>query len=88
MNVQKYSGLELRSLHRRRVLKSGRVKLFDGVSSFNCLVRNVHESGAMLEFGDLYGVPNDFQLEVAENTIYSAKVQWREGSRLGVQFIN
>ena len=76
---------EKRELHRRRVLKSGEILFNMGYSSFACKVKNVNETGVMLECASTVGIPNEFDFRMGDSgTSVSAKLVWRTRTRLGV----
>lgn len=56
---------------------------------FSCFIRNVSDTGAMLEFGDtgVVMLPPKFEIALANSEArFSAKMVWREGRRAGVLF--
>jgi hypothetical protein len=55
---------------------------------FPCCIRNVSDTGAMLEFlgSDVVTLPSKFDLVLANDARFTAKMVWREGRRAGVLF--
>jgi hypothetical protein len=53
---------ERRAEIRRKALKGARAAFNDGHSSVDCTLRNVSESGALLHFENVLGVPDEFTL--------------------------
>ena len=70
---------------RQRILKGGRIDF--GVGTIDCVVRNLSETGAALEVESPVGIPDMFELVIiADRSRRRARVVWRKGKRLGVQF--
>ncbi len=75
-----------RSSHRRRTLKTGKVVLSDS-TVLDCLIRDMSESGARLEFGGPVELPREFRLFVAAaNCVFPAELAWQRGLAAGVRF--
>jgi hypothetical protein len=78
---------ERRGGRRMRTLKGARIVFNGGFSSFECTVRNMSEGGAMLQFGDVLGIPNHFELEMEPGRPRkNCTVHWRNGRTMGVSF--
>lgn len=79
---------ENRVAHRQRVLKSARASFNDQFSAIPCVMRNVSETGARLQFEDMAIVPRVFTLFV---DLDGYKVQcervWQDGKSCGVRFV-
>jgi hypothetical protein len=72
---------------RRRVLKGARLSFNRGYAVFDCVVRNMSENGARLNFGDASAVPSRFELTITgEDGPRNAVVRWRSMTALGVTF--
>ncbi|MDQ6433570.1 PilZ domain-containing protein [Mesorhizobium sp. LHD-90] len=70
---------------RRRVFKGARLTFNKGYGAFECVVRNVSESGARLVFGDTSAIPSHFDLLMSgEERARKATVRWRSVTALGV----
>jgi EAL domain/PilZ domain len=63
-----------------------RVTVVDGDASFNATLRNISETGAMLEgvWGSAAG--NEVRIELCADQSVTAKVRWARENRLGVEF--
>jgi hypothetical protein len=79
---------ESRSARRLKVLKTGKVVFNNSASVLSCTVRDLSETGAKLVFGEaLADLPDDFKLVFPQdNSSREAKVMWRKGATIGVQF--
>lgn len=79
---------ELRTARRQRVLKSARASFNDEFSAVSCVMRNVSETGAKLEFEEIVVLPRSFTLYV---DLDGYKVQcervWQDGRSCGVRFV-
>ncbi|MHA7773711.1 PilZ domain-containing protein [Roseibium sp. M-1] len=74
---------------RARVFKKGKMVFQHGLRSIPCIVRNISDGGAMLEFEQAYMLPREFDLHIdLENYEVTCERRWEEGLRCGVQFIS
>jgi len=80
------SETQKRSNQRQRVLKAGTIS-FDRAAGIDCTVRNVSETGAMLEIASPVGIPNEFVLVIRKDNLQrTCHVAWRSARRIGVRF--
>ena len=78
---------ETRIAPRRRVLKAGAITFAHG-AAIDCTVKNLSATGAALEVESPLGIPSEFVLVVASDSIRrSCHVVWRKERRIGVTFI-
>jgi hypothetical protein len=78
---------EKRIIRRQRVLKSGKIIFGDGASVVDCVIRNLTVAGARLEVPTTVGLPQEFTLlDVHSGKSRAAKVAWRRGATMGVEF--
>ncbi len=76
---------EHRNAPRHRVLKAGTIGF--GGSAINCMVRNISDTGAMLDVTNPVEVPEQFTLALpADGQHMSCHVVWRREKRIGVAF--
>jgi hypothetical protein len=78
--------VERRSVPRLRKFKSGKIVFNHDFSVFDCVVRNLTDRGACLEFGDSVGVPQTFELQLADGSRHHCNLIWRYRDRMGVAF--
>ena len=79
------AGMEKRAAQRRRVLKAG-IIVFRG-GTFNCMIRNLSEQGAVLDLPSSIGIPHDFTLVIpTEGSRFFCQGVWRNERRIGVAF--
>jgi hypothetical protein len=80
------TGAENRRARRMRTLKKGTIILQGGYSVFDCVIRNLSETGAMLSVGGL-GIPSHFHLKYdATVAVHPCTVRWRTENAIGVSF--
>ncbi len=80
-------GAERRSERRMRTLKAAKIVFNLGQSVFDCQVRNLSPSGALIEVPSMVGIPKDFQIIIAEGSPRrTCSVRWRVGCKMGVRF--
>ena len=73
---------------RSRVLKGAKLVHMRNWSLVDCVVRDLSETGARIVCGDQFAVANEFRFLVpTDNTIQNARVVWRRGDILGIEFI-
>ncbi len=73
---------------RTRVLKKGKIVFQGGLRSLPCIVRNLSDGGALLQFEQAFLLPPQFDLHIdLENFEVTCVKRWEEGLRCGVQFI-
>ena len=76
-----------RQTPRARTLKHARIIFNHGASVFDCVVRNVSETGALLFVGGPVGIPHKFELAYGvANHGHPCTVRWRTEASLGVSF--
>lgn len=57
-------------------------------STFDCLVRNTSDGGALIDIESIWDIPETFPLYIAKfGRSVDCKVQWKTHNRLGVQFV-
>jgi len=75
---------EHRNAPRDRVLKAGTIGF--GGGAINCMVRNISDTGAMLDVTNAVEVPEQFTLALTDGQHMSCHVVWRREKRIGVAF--
>lgn len=74
---------------RSRVLKKGKIVFQGGLRSAPCIVRNLSDGGALLQFETAFLLPPQFELHIdLENFEVSCEKRWEDGLKCGVQFIS
>jgi len=80
--------LERRHERRSRTYLGGQVAFNNRWSTMECLVRNLSEGGASLEFAEPSFLPDDLELIIPLRGCSStARVVWRGARTLGVSFV-
>jgi hypothetical protein len=75
-----------RVARRVRTLKKGTIVIQGGYSVFDCVIRNISDTGAMLQVGGL-GIPSHFTLKYDGPTpTHPCTVRWRTENAMGVSF--
>jgi hypothetical protein len=79
------STIEQRRFPRHRVLKPARI--IAGESDvFDCTVRNLSETGALLEVPAFLELPNAFDVSMSNVPARHCQVAWRNAYQIGVEF--
>jgi hypothetical protein len=79
--------VERRLGSRRTTLKGGRIAFNAGRSTVDCTVRNLSNKGAKLLVNSVVGIPDSFELVLADRSKQSCRVIWRALKELGVEFV-
>ncbi|MBV9556227.1 MAG: PilZ domain-containing protein [Pseudolabrys sp.] len=78
---------ERRQYPRHKVLKGGMV-FCDGVGSIDCVVRNLSDFGACIEFSGATRPADTFDIIIKPETHRrTCQAIWRKDNRIGVRFI-
>jgi hypothetical protein len=76
---------EHRAVQRHHVFKAGSIQF--GASAIDCTVRNLANSGAMLQVVSQAAIPYEFTLVMsADRSHRRCHVVWRKDKRIGVEF--
>ena len=76
-----------RYVPRRRVFKGGKIIFADGTMVVDCVIRNISVAGARLNVPTTIVLPHEFTLlDVQTERRHIAKVAWRRGDQMGVEF--
>lgn len=79
---------ENRKSQRHKVFKAATIE-FNRAGCISCIVRNISDGGACVEVASPFGIPSDFDLHIAGNTVgQHCRAIWRTPKRIGVAFID
>ena len=79
--------VEGRKERRMRTLKGAQIVFNGGRSVFDCTVRNLSPSGAMLEIPSMLGIPPKFEIVMEHATARRpCTVRWHTDRLIGVHF--
>lgn len=70
---------------RKRVLKSASIILSDRAPKLDCTVKNISDSGALLQVSTTLGIPASFDI-VIDGVRHHCHSIWRTDTRIGVAF--
>lgn len=76
-----------RSTARRKTLRSGIVVYNHRMSTMECAIFDLSESGARLRLTDTSVLPDEFELQVLYGDTYKCKVVHKTRDRIGVRFV-
>jgi len=72
---------------RKRTLKSGTIE-FNRAGGITSIVKNLSDTGAMLQVESVIGIPDEFTLFIeADNFKRPCRVIWRQATRIGIRFL-
>ncbi|WP_114009772.1 PilZ domain-containing protein [Cohaesibacter intestini] len=78
---------ERRTEDRQRVLKGGKVFYNNFAISLDCVIRNESSHGMQITLDPTCALPNEFSLlNRKEGTLADAKVIWKNGDKMGIEF--
>ena len=72
---------------RKRTLLGAKIIFNDGHSVYDCLVRNLSDTGAMIQIENPLAAPNTFDLQLSDNRVLACEVRWRKINSMGVQCV-
>lgn len=79
--------IDRRDTPRDKVIYGGVASINDRGSTRDCVVRNISEKGASVEFGSIAGLPSEIGLTIArKGRSVMAKVIWWSANTVGVAF--
>jgi hypothetical protein len=87
LGIALLSRLENRLQPRRNTMILATIVYDSGRTRLDCVIRNLSEGGAKLEFATVRGIPQTFDLMVSGHRPHQCRVAWRALKELGVQFI-
>jgi hypothetical protein len=74
---------------RRRVLKGAKIISLNKDTVFDCTIRNMSETGALLILPAVTGVPSEFFLQIPPgNKLVRCKVARKGNGQLGIAFVS
>jgi hypothetical protein len=75
-----------RTLVRHKTFIKGRIYFNNGLSSMDCIVRDLTEGGSRLEVSETVALPDVFELYLPNKDEYfHARVEWRKANSLGIR---
>ena len=79
--------VERRTIVRHKTFIKGRIYFNNRRSSMDCIVRDVTDNGARLEFSASVTLPETFELYMPNKDEYFlARIEWRKGNNIGVSW--
>jgi len=78
---------ERRLQPRRNTMIFATIVFDGGRTRLDCVIRDLSEGGAKLEFPTVRGIPQSFDLIVPGHRPHHCRVAWRALKEMGVQFI-
>lgn len=81
-------GRDRRRSDRVKTLLNGRIRFNQGVTSIDCVIRNISPIGAWAVIDKTAVIPGAFQFDIpARGTSRRAKLRWREADNIGIEFL-
>lgn len=78
---------ERRSAQRARSLLKGQIRFNHGMSTLDCVVRNISGTGARLCVSASVTLPEEFELYIAQkDQRFQARLRWRRADEIGCSF--
>jgi hypothetical protein len=79
--------LDRRQSVRDKVIFGGVAEINERGSTMDCVVRNISEGGACVEFDETAKLPDEMSLTIArKGRSFFAKMIWRQADRVGLAF--
>jgi hypothetical protein len=78
--------MQEREHQRSRAFLGGRVVFNNEQSSFDCIVKDISEAGALLKTDSAMAAPDNFLLTLSDGRRFNCIVRWRKINSMGVEF--
>jgi hypothetical protein len=73
---------------RSRVFKKGKLIHLNNRTVFDCMVREIHQDGALLSCGDTTMLPTEMRLAIpSNNEVRHVRIVWRRPREMWVRFL-
>ena len=77
---------EKRTAPRRRNLKIAYIVISEKAPKLECIIRNISESGALLQVSTTFGIPTTFDL-ILDDVTRPCRTVWRSETTIGIAFV-
>lgn len=81
-------GAERRVAPRTRTLKRAKILFNNRFSTYDCIVRNISATGALLTIDDAAHLPKTFEVRIGDEPERPAKLVYRRGMLAGIRFLD
>ena len=79
--------MDHRSATRARSFLKAQIRFNNGMSTMDCIIRDLSDGGARLEISDSVAIPSSFDLYIPKkDETRRASVHWRTAEQVGVAF--
>jgi PilZ domain len=79
--------MDHRSVTRARAFLKAQIRFNNGMSTMDCLIRDLSEGGARLQISDSVALPSSFELYIPKrDETRRAILHWRNSEEIGVGF--
>ena len=86
---EELDGSERRVAQRVRTLKSAKVLFNNHFSTFDCIVRNISATGALLTIDEAAHLPKVFDIRIGDDkAVRPARLVYRRGILAGIRFLD
>lgn len=85
MSVTQAKPIQRRGADRKRSLLAGKLTNEDATITLDCTIRDVSETGALIELSSPEMLPQTLRLmQIKDGIVWDVEVAWRRGKRLGL----
>jgi len=78
---------EARKHQRLPAYLGARIHFEHKASTFDCLIKNISDKGALIAIEGVWDIPETFHLYIAKfDKSYSCHAKWKTGNKLGVSY--
>lgn len=81
-------GSERRVAPRTRTLKRAKILFNNRFSTYDCIVRNISATGALLTIDEAAHLPKTFEVRIGDDPERPAKLVYRRGMLAGIRFLD
>ena len=84
-SVENDRDVDRRRARRVRTLKGARIVVAGGYAVYDCVIRNLSQTGALIALPTVLGVPSHFEIQMdATKQRRQCTVRWRSQNAIGV----
>ena len=79
--------MDHRSATRARAFLKAQIRFNNGMSTMDCVIRDLSDGGARLQISDSVAIPNSFELHIPKrDETRRAVLHWRTAEEMGIGF--
>lgn len=86
MSTSSAAATQRRYKGRQRTLLAGKLANADATTTIDCVIRNISDTGAMVETTSPHLLSGPLQLlQIKDGVVWDVEIVWRRGNRIGLR---